>query len=249
MSQVSQAQLSLFPSGEAASTNNQLLSLVLLLLASQQQSESGEVSTDDLDDIGEAIIRASFGVLCVGPRGARKLKTQYLRNQSLADEHRARFCLIACGYYASNPGKPIASILNNARRQFWRSLQSESGVNRSGEVKVLKTSDYVDCCSPQSLRSAADVADGFPSAQQWALERGRFGSVAKQGQPLETIPVLDLVNSPEFDDSNELTLSRSRPVVRKYSDGLFHSDQLYSVSYRPSVMLHSASYGSRDTLN
>lgn len=246
-----QTQLSLFPSGEA-STDDQLLSLVLLLLASQQQTEQSdesEVSADDLDDIGEAIIRASYGVLCTGPRGKRKLKTQYLKNQSLADDHRARFCLIACGYYANNSDKPIQSILNNARRQFWRSLNSESGVNRAGEVKVLKTSDYVDCCSPQSLRSAADMVDGFPSAQQWALERGRFGTVAKQGEPLEAVPVLDLVNDSEFDDSNELTLSRSCPVARKYSDGLFHPDQLYSVHYRSAYCLTFASYGSRDSLN
>lgn len=214
-----------------ASTDDQLLSLVLLLLASQQQSEqseSGEVSTDDLEDIGESILRASFSVLCVGPRGRRKMKAQYLKNPSLADDHRARFALIACGYYASNPSKPVTSILNNARRQFWRSLNSESGVNRSGEVKVLKSSDYVDCCSPQSLRSAADIADGFPSAQQWALERGRFGTVAKQGEPLEAVPVLDLVNDPEFDDTNELTLVRGGRLGRH---------------------LAFASYGSRDSLN
>lgn len=229
MSRIS--QLSLFPSGES-STDDQLLSLVLLLLVSQQseqseQSESGEVSAD-LGDIGESIIRASYGILCVGPRGRRKMKSQYVKNSSLADDHRARFCLIACGYYVNNSDKPISSILHNARRQFWRSLQSESGVNSSGEVKVLKTSDYVDCCSPQSLRSAADIADGFPSSQQWVLERGRFGTVAKQGEPMEAVPVLDLVNDPELDDSSELTLVRGGRLGRQ---------------------LVFASYGSRDSLN
>lgn len=249
MSRMSQGQMSLFPSGEV-STDGQLLSLVLLLLASQQQTEQSDESevSADIDDVGQSIIRASYGVLCVGPRGKRKMKTQYLKNPSLADDHRARFALIACGYYTNNSDKPISSILHNARRQFWRSLNSESGVNRSGEVKVLKSSDYVDCCSPQSLRSAADVADGFPSDQQWAMERGRFGMVAKQGEPLEAVPVLDLVNSPEFSDDNELTLSRSCPVARKYSDGLFHPDQLHSVHCRSAYCLTFASYGSRDSL-
>ena len=234
-----------------ASTDDQLLSLVLLLLASQQQtdqSESGEVSTDDLEDIGESILRASFSVLCVGPRSARKMKSQYVKNPSLADDHRARFALIACGYYASNPGKPIASILNNARRQFWRSLNSESGVNRAGEVKVLKTSDYVDCCSPQSLRSAADIADGFPSAQQWVLERGRFGGVCADGVPIgaTAVNVLDFIEAGEVID---FCFSRMRPVARRYSDGLFHPDQLHAIQYRTDFTQFASSGAARNSFD